>query len=452
MAELTLNHEPMFPRKALLRLIIPLVIEQLLAVTIGMADTVMVTSTGEAAVSGISLVDSINILLIQIFSALATGGAVVAAQYLGRREHQMANQAAKQLIYASTGVALVVTLFSLLLRNWILRLVFGNIDPEVMANAQTYFWLSALSYPFLALYNAGAALFRAMGNSKVSMLTSLVMNLVNICGNAMLIYGFGWGVAGAGAASLVSRALGAVVMTVLICKPRNVIHTDQLWRITFKPQMVRNILRLGIPNGLENGMFQVGKLIVQGLVATLGTASIAANAIANSLTSLAIIPGAAIGMGMVTVVSQCVGARDYDQAMGYTKKLMGITYLATGGLNLFVFLLAGPLVGLFNLSEAAATLATQVVRTYSAFCIFIWPAAFTMPNALRAAGDAKFTMTVSVFSMWLFRVGCCYLMIQLFHIGLMGAWYAMYIDWIFRAIVFFIRLRSGKWKSAKVID
>ena len=248
-----------FSNQALLRLLVPLVIEQLLAVTIGMADTVMVTSVGEAAVSGISLVDSINILFIQVFSALAAGGAIVTAQYLGRQEHQNACIAAKQLLYATTALAVMIMAVALIFHRFLLRLVFGNIEPTVMENAIIYFKLSAVSYPFLAIYNAGAALFRSMGNSKVSTLVSFLMNVVNIGGNAILIYGFHWGVAGAATASLVSRAMAAVIMLVLVCHKNNPIHIEKVWKLELRFDMIRRILKIGVPNGVENGMFQIGK-------------------------------------------------------------------------------------------------------------------------------------------------------------------------------------------------
>lgn len=443
---------PLFTRQALLRLIIPLVVEQLLAVTIGMADTVMVTSVGEAAVSGISLVDSINILLINIFSALATGGAVIAAQYLGRRDRRNACTAAKQLLYATFALALLIMVVSLLFRNWILRVIFGSIEADVMRNAQTYFWLSALSYPFLAIYNSGAALFRSMGNSKVSMFTSLLMNIVNISGNALLIFVFHWGVAGAATASLVSRALGAVLMLLLIRNHNNEIYIHHLLQFRLNLGMVKSILKIGVPGGIENSMFQIGKLLVQGLIATLGTSAIAANAIANNVSALANVPGSAVGLGLVTVVGQCVGARDYDQAMGYTKKLTGVTYVAMGALNILIFCFCGPLVHLFHLTPEAAAMAVQVLRYFAIASMVIWPLAFATPNALRAAGDAKFTMTVSMLSMWIFRIGFSYLLVNVVHMGLLGVWVAMFIDWIARSIVFTWRLISGRWKSIQVIE
>lgn len=449
--EPALGCRPLFTARSLRLLIVPLMVEQFLAVTIGMADTVMVASVGEAAVSGISLVDSINILLIQVFSALATGGAVVASQYIGRGERENACSAAKQLIYAIFIMATIIAVLSLVFCKTLLHGVFGSIEPAVMQNAETYFVLSALSYPFLALYNGGAALFRSMGNSKISMFTSLMMNVVNISGNAILIYGFGWGVEGAATASLVSRALGAIVIITLVTRKALPVHVQRLWKPELRPQMLRAILGIGLPNGMENGMFQIGKLIVQRLIALLGTAAIAANAIANTVASISNIPGSAIGLAMITVIGQCVGARDYDQAVGYARKLMKVTYLATGALNLLIIVLIGPLVNAFGLSAAAGAGAREVLYLCTICAIFIWPLAFVLPNVLRAAGDAKFTMLVSMFSMWTFRIGFSYVLVMGFQMGLLGVWVAMIIDWAVRSAIFTTRFLRGKWKRARVI-
>ncbi len=441
----------MFSRKDLLRLIIPLIIEQILAVTIGMADTIMVSSVGEAAVSGISLVDTINVLLINIFSALATGGAVVASQYLGRGDQENACKAAKQLVYTITAGALALTIIALVFRKPIIRFAFGSIEPDVMRNADTYLLLSAISYPFLAIYNGGAALYRSMNNSKISMLVSLLMNIINICGNAILIYIFDMGVAGAGTASFFSRAIAAVIMLVLLHKQSSPIHINRIYSPEFHPQMVKNILRIGVPNGLENGMFQIGKVLVQSLIASFGTISIAANAVANNFASIEVLPGSAIGLAMITVVGQCVGAKDYGQAKAYTVKLMKITYLTMGALNVLVLLLLNPLVNFYNLSPETSVLAKQLLIYHSICCIIIWPSSFTLPNSLRAANDVKFTMILSIISMWLCRIALSYLLASSFGLGVLGVWIAMTADWLVRATGFIWRFASGKWKHRQLI-
>ena len=273
----------MFSRKDLQRLIIPLIVEQFLSITIGMADTVMVSVCGEAAVSGVSLVDAINILMINIFSALATGGAIVSSQYIGREDLGKACEAAKQLVLAVFVLSTAIGAIFVFGGPQVLGLLYHDIEADVMASAESYFFLTALSYPFIALYNAGAALFRAMGNSKVSMTISIVMNCINIGGNALFIFGFDMGAAGAALATLISRIVGAVFILVLLRRSTNIIHIDSYLRLGLHPGMIKNILEIGIPNGLENGMFQLGKIIVQGMIASYGTAAIAANAVCNSI-------------------------------------------------------------------------------------------------------------------------------------------------------------------------
>ena len=441
----------MFTRQQLIRLILPLAGEQLLAVTIGLTDTIMVANVGEAAVSGISIIDAINVLLIQIFSALATGGAVVAAQYIGKGDRKEGCIAAKQLLYAITFLAAVAMTICLIFRIQIIHLVYGELDPEVMKNAQIYFFFTSMSFPFLAIYNAGAALFRAMGNSKISMLVSLIDNVVHIGTNAVLIYGCGWGAQGAAVATLSARILAATAMFILICRPVNLIYIDHPFRFCFLPAMVRRILHIGVPNGLENGMFQIGKLIVQRLITTFGTSAIAANAVAGSISCVANIPGNACSLTIITVVGQCLGAGDYEQAQHYTKRLMRTAYISMGTLNLILLVTSRIVVDVYNLDPIASASAIQILQIFAFCSATIWIPSFVLPNALRAAGDVRFTMLTSTISMWLFRIGFCFILTKVFHFGVQGVWGAMYIDWFVRMIVFTIRYRSGKWKTKKVI-
>lgn len=441
----------MFTAKDLRKLSLPLIVEQFLAVTIGMADTIMVASTGEAAMSSVSLVDAINILLINIFSALATGGAIVASQYLGREDNKRANVAAKQLLLVTTAMSVFIMAVCLIGRNPILDLIFGKIEPEVMDNCRVYFFWSALSYPFLAVYNAGAALYRSMGNSKVSMLTSTLMNAINIAGNALLIFGFHMGVAGAAIASLFARMVGAVLITCLLRFKPHVIQLEAVFKLDFQPEMIKNILKFGVPTGLENGMFQIGRLMTQGLVATFGLTATTANAIGMSLSAFPQIPGTAIGLAMVTVVGQCIGARRQEEAKRYTLKLTGLAYLAMGALNLVMLALLPVVIGIYNPSPATAALARELMLYCIACTILLWPASFVLPNGLRAAGDVRFTMTVSIVSMWAFRIGFSYLLAKGLQMGVLGVWIAMTIDWAFRILCFAIRFFRGKWMNKQLI-
>ena len=446
--------QPLFSRNALVRLIIPLIIEQLLLMTVGMADTVMVTTAGEAAVSGVSLVDNINTLIIQIFSALSTGGAVVVSQYLGRQEVEQAKTASKQLLYTMCAVSLLLMTAALLFRQHILSLIFGRVEADVMTSALIYFLLTAAAYPFMGIYNAGAALFRAMGNSKVSMFCSLIINFINIAVNAIFIFGFHFGAAGAGIGTLVSRIAAAVIIMTLLNHPDHLVRVDGLLRFQLNGGMIKRILFIGIPNGLENGMFQAGKLMVLNLITTFGTSAVAANAIANSVAGVVNVPGMALGLAIITVVGRCMGAGATDQAVTYTKRLVGVCYLFMLVMSTGMFFLADFLVSLFNLSPEAVGMAAQVLRICAVGNVIFWPMSFTLPNSLRAAGDAVFTMMVSLCSMFACRVALSYVLACSWglNLGLAGVWLAMVADWIVRSFLFLLRYWRGSWKKIKVIE
>lgn len=441
----------LFSREDLKKLMVPLVIEQTLAISIGLFDTLMVSSCGEAAVSGVSLVDSISVLLIQILSALATGGAVVCSQYLGKKMPKQAKLSAGQLIFIMLVVSGAVMALVLCAHRFLLRAIFGQIEADVMANAEIYFLISAISYPFLGIYNAGAALFRAIGNSKISMYTSLVMNLVNICGNAVLIFGFGLGVLGAGTATLFARVISALVMLVLLIRKDNPLCIAEPGCMRPQREVIGKILKIGIPSGVENGMFQIGKLLVSSLTATFGTAAIAANAVANSVAGFANIPGSAIGLAMVTVIGRCIGAGEKEQAKYYSRLLLRLAYIGMALSNVLLFVSVRPLVSCFALSQTASAIAVQLLTSFAVCAIVIWPLSFTLPNALRAAGDAGYTMGISVFSMWVFRVASSYFFAGTLRLGVLGVWIAMYVDWAFRSLLFVLRYRSGKWMEKRVV-
>ncbi|WP_087066208.1 MATE family efflux transporter [Intestinibacillus massiliensis] len=440
----------MFSGTDLRRLIVPLVIEQVLAVTVGMADVIMVSSVGEAAVSGVSLVDMVNVLIINVFAALATGGAVVSAQLIGAKERERACHSAKQLLLIVSVISAVVMALCLLFRTPLLRLLFGQIDPDVMRNARVYFLLSALSYPFLAVYNASAALFRAQGNSRISMQVSIVINVLNIGGNALFIYGMAMGAAGAALSSLISRALGAVIMTALLRRPGNLVSIGRGG--SFRPDgaMIGRILNIGIPNGLENSMFQLGKILVVGIIAAFGTTQIAANAVANNFDALGCLPGQALSLAIITVVGQCVGAQDYEQARYYAKKLMKLAYLIMAALNIVILASLPLTLRAYNLSPDTMKLAMILIFIHDGSAILLWPAAFTLPNVLRAANDVRFAMAVSIFSMWVFRCVFGFILGSWLGWGAIGVWVAMIMDWIFRASLFVWRYLSGRWTRHKI--
>ena len=310
-----------FTKADLRRLIVPLVIEQLLSITVGLSDSLMVSQVGEAAISAVSLVDTVNVLLVNAFASLATGGAVITGQYLGRREVGKAGHSAQQLLLFMAEVSLAVMVLFYLGKGFVLNVVFGQVEADVAAYANTYYMIVEASIPFLALYSAGAALFRVMGNSGTSMWVSTAMNAINVVGNGLLIFVFHRGVEGVAIPTLVSRIFAAAAMLVLL---RRLNLPIQVERFTFRHDrfVVKNILHFGVPNGIEGSMFQLGKILLLSTVSVLGTASVAANAIGNTLASFQVVPGTALGLAIVTVVSRCAGASEYDRARYYTKKMM----------------------------------------------------------------------------------------------------------------------------------
>lgn len=439
----------LFTNKDLKKLIIPLIIEQFLTVLVGMADTVMVSQTGEAAISAVSLVDTVNVLLINIFAALATGGAVVAGQFLGHKNRQEACSVANQLLLFATIASTAIMGLTIGFHNILLHRVFGKISSDVMSAARIYLLITALSIPFIAIYNAGAALFRAMGNSRITMIVTFIMNAVNVAGNAILIFGFHMGVAGVAIPTTVSRMIAAAVIVAMLFNEKRDITLKGHFKIKLDGKIIKKILYIGVPNGLENSMFQLGKIVVLSLVATFGTSAIAANAVGNTIAMFQIIPGMAIGMAMVSVTAQCVGAQDYDQVRYYNKKLLKIAYSAMILVNVIVIAILPFLIKLYNLGTEAAGI-TRWIITFHAICAcLIWPLSFSIPNTLRAANDVKFCLVLSVISMWAVRIAPSYILAGNLGLGVKGVWIAMVMDWCVRAVFFAIHYKREKWIPEK---
>ena len=434
-----------FTARDLRALIVPLIIEQLLAITVGLADSIMVAQVGEAAMSAVSLVDTVNVLLVNAFSALATGGAVIVGQYLGRREPDRAGHAGTQLMLFMAEISLLITAVIYLGKGFVLGVVFGQVEADVAAYADLYYMIVESSIPFLAVYSAGAALFRVQGNSRISMWVSLLMNAINVVGNAVLIFGVKMGVAGVAIPTLVSRGVAAVVVTVLLSRPGFALRLEK-FSLRHDGRIFRHILRFGIPNGLESSMFQLGKILLLSTVSALGTASVAANAIGNTVCNFQIIPGSAIGLAMVTVVSRCVGAGSYEKARYYTKKLLKYTYLFMSVTILASLALLPLILKLYHVSAEAERVARIIVWMHGLVGIPLWPLAFTLPNALRAAGDTRFTLVASTVSMWTMRVGLGILMGSFWGMGVLGIWIAMLVDWVVRILFFLPRFRGHKWE------
>lgn len=440
-----------YSNRALKRLLVPLVIEQVLVMLVGMVDTVMVASAGEAAVSGVALVDMVNYLIITVMAALTTGGSVIISQYAGSRQPEQAERSAGQLMTVTLLLSAAILAVCLLGRDAILRLFFGSVEADVMAAAQTYFMITACSFPFLGIYDAGAALYRVMGKTSVTMYVSLAMNVINVIGDFIGVSVLHAGVAGVAVPTLLSRAFAAVVMTRLAFRRQNSIPLYWHHILMWDTPVVRRILCIAVPNGVENGLFALGKVLVTSIVAGFGTVQIAANGVANSVDQIAVIVVNAVNLAMVPVVGQCVGASDYTQAAHYTKKLMKISYISTAVLGLAVCVLLPVLLPLYGLSADTLRLAALLIVLHNALALLLHPTSFNLANILRAAGDARFTMIVGICSMIVFRLGSALLFGKLLRLRIVGVWIAMGMDWLARSIAFTIRYKSGKWKEKRAI-
>ncbi len=437
----------LYSNKDLKKLILPLVLEQFLAILVGMVDTVMISGVGEAAVSGVSLVDNINILVINITAAMATGGAVVAGHFLGQKDSESAGKAAWQLILFSSAASVVIFLMLVAFHRSLLYAIFGNVEAEVMSSAVTYLLITAISIVPLAVYNSCAALFRAMNGAKTTLMISILMNAINVVGNAILIFGAGMGVAGAAIATTVSRTVAAIAIFGMMFQTDRQIHIKGRvdWHINVR--LIKKILYIGIPNGVENSLFQLGKILLLSLISTFGTYAMAANAVCNTLAGFNILPGQAIGLALVSVAAVCIGAGDFEQARYYTKKLMLIAVISIAALSAVLIGFSPWIMKVYHLSPETEQLAIQVIRYHAVLAMLIWVPSFTLPNTLRAAGDVVWTMFIAIGSMWVFRIGASYVFHNNFHMGLLGVWVAMTIDWAFRSICYCLRYRGHKWEK-----
>lgn len=437
-----------FSNRDLGKLILPLVIEQALAMLVGFLDAVMVSSLGEAPGSGVSLVDMINNLIFSLFAALATGGAVVASQFMGSGKEEDARKTASQLIVVALVISALTMAVSLVFNQAIIRLFFGKIEADVMEACVDYFYVTACSFPFLGVYNACAALFRTMGKSSITMIISLISNVFNFIGNYILIYIVKWGVAGAAFSTLIARGIAMVLILVCLTSRKNVIYLS--FRGKFRPNvsLIKRILYIGIPSGVENSLFQLGRVLVVSFVTGYGTAQIAANAVGNTICGIACVAGQAMGLAMVTVVGQCVGEGDEEQLRYYIRKMMGIAYLLHGVLNVILILLLPLILKLYTgYTQETLDLSYQLIMLHCISGILIWPISFVFPNALRAANDVTFTMVVAVASMAVFRISFSYILGTVFEWNVFGVWIAMIVDWVCRSLCFFFRYRSNAWKK-----
>ena len=441
----------LFPRRALWMLLIPLIIEQMLNSLMGMVDTLMVSRVGAEAISAVSLVDSINNLVLQVFAAMAAGAAIICSQYLGRKDEKGCNDAAKQIVLTVVVISSVIMIIGVGFRKPLLHLIFGSVEEAVMTNAQMYFLITALSYPFIALFQAGAAFYRACGNSKFTMKTALIANVANIVGNTLFIFILQMGAAGAAISTLISRALCAFVVFYALRKPGYAIQLKNYFSIRPDLNLIVKILAIGVPSGIENGMFQFGKLAIQSTVSSLGTAAIAAQAMTIIFENVNGMAAVGIGIGLMTVVGQSIGAGRQEEAKYYIVKLAGYAEVAMIISCILVYIAARPVTVLAGMSEESTALCIQMIIAITIVKPLLWVPSFTPPNGLRAAGDVRFSMITATLTMWLCRVALSIFLMRVVKTGPIGVWYGMFADWGVRGVIFTIRFVRGKWLRFKVI-
>ncbi|MBR2937746.1 MAG: MATE family efflux transporter [Oscillospiraceae bacterium] len=443
----------MFTNKALVTMTIPIILDALLAIVAGMVDSAMVSSAGEAAVSAVSLVDSVNLLFISAFSGMAVGGSVVTSQYVGKRDYRHASVSANQLLYLSTAVALVFMTLLLCAREGVLRLVYGNIDADVFQNASTYFLFTLLGYPFFAMGASSAAVLRSMGKNRQAVTITVLYNILNVIGNAVLIYGFHLGVAGAAISTTVSRMVYAAVGMWLAHNKALPAHFEGLLKFRLDMDVIRRVFKTGVTNGMEGSMFHIGKILLSSLVASFGTVTIAANSVANTLNNVGWVIVGGFGTVLLPVVGQCIGAGEEAQAKTNAKKLFTAatvaTYLLFGG----VFLLRHQLVRLFDFNQEALQVCAYYTGVYAVLSMgSVYSFSFVPIQAFRAAGDIRYTTVLGLASMFGFRVALSYILNAIFpQLGLMSVCIGMWADWMFRSVMNVIHFLSGKWVRKRLV-
>ena len=450
---MTRTEKPLFSNQRLTKIIIPLLLEQYLAILVGLADTVMVSSVGEDAVSGVSLVNNLSAVMLNLFTALAAGGGIVTSQFIGAKRSDDAQRSTGQVITMSMIVSIAIMSLCLIFSTPLLRLFFGDITPEVMKAASTYFFYNALSFPFIALYSAFSAILRADGNTKTAFYVSMVRNVVNIGGNALCIYVLGMGVAGVAIPTAFSRLVGAACMGIAVSKNRYPLHPRKQDIIQIQPKLMLRMLKVGLPTAVENSIFQLGRVVTLSMISGFGTYQIAANSTANHLTNMTVATITALSVAGMTVVGQCIGAQDFKQTNRNVFKLLALGYIGQIVLNSILLIWRYPFIGIFqNLSPETVELAADLLCIHLPCAMAIYPLSFLLPSFLRAASDSAFPMYTSISTMLIFRLGLSLVLCVNLGWGAKGVWWAMIVDWVFRSALFSWRWLSGAWKKKFTLD
>ena len=437
-------------------MILPMIIQQVLAISVSTINSVMIARAGEAAISGILLVGSLDAVLVIAFSSLVTGGTVTISHAVSHGNKSYARECVKQLFYVSTGIALVIAVAVGIFREPMLNALYGSAEASVLEHANDYLAVMVISFPFLAIYSSGVAVFRVMGNTVIAMWLSFGASVLNVVCNLLFISTLHMGAEGAALSTLIGRILSAVIITGLLCNRRNEIYLEKLFYYRPDWGVIKKMLRIGVPHGVESSMFEFGRLVTQVLISTLGTTVIAANSVANTLASYLYLPSNAIDNAVITVVGRCYGAREVEQVKKYSRMLLLWAYICMWVVSGVLILFGKPIVGLYNLTETGTEIVLKLTVFHCICTSLIRPLGFTLPSVFKATGDVKFTMVVSTVSMWVVRIGLAYILalenisilgmsIPGLGMGIMGVWVAMVIDWGIRALLYSARYVKGTW-------
>ena len=440
-----------FSNAALKAMIVPLLIEQLLQVVVGLADTMMVSYAGEAVVAGVGLDTMVYTIFIYLFTAVSAGGAVVVSQYIGSRERDSADLAASQIFHLAGVLSMVCMALMVIFGSELLMAMYPSTEPTTMEACKTYMRIVALSFPANALYNAGAAVYRSMGKTRTTMWVSLAANLINVIGNAIGIFVFHAGAAGVAWPTTISWYVAAIVMTMLCMKNQEGVAVQPGQILKPEVAMARRILGVAIPNSIENTLFQAAKVVLGMLVATFGTSQIAANTTGQTFWSVAACMGMSMGTVFITVVGQCVGAGDTEAAEWYIHKLTRLSLVLATVWNIVVMVLTPILLPLYDLSDETKRLILIIVAIHNLFSALVQPFSGPLSSGLRAAGDVKFTMWASIFATVVCRTFLSFVLAKWLGMGVIGIALAMVLDWCIKAVLDIWRFRSGKWKNYRII-
>jgi len=438
--------------RQVIAIIIPLFFDQLFNGIISMLNTAMISSSGTAAVAAVSMVDSLNVIMLNIFIGIATGGTVIVAQYYGAGKAESVTKAAGNAVAAVIFSAVIISIVLTGFHDSVLTLLFKSAEPDVFANAKIYLIGSALSYPFVSVIDAISGVLRGIGNSKSYFWLSLIKNGSNLLFNIIFLKIFNFGIIGLILSIILSRFLGmcCAFIYIRLLNRQIVLHFRDLLKIDCK--MLRRIMFIGIPSAGEQVFFNAGKLITQSFIVTMGTGALAINAICNSLMVLMETGGLGLSLAIVTVVGISLGHGDYKSAKKYVRVFLILGSISVALTCLIMLPLLSPLIGFFSPEPQLLPEIMRICYICSVTTPLFWCLSFVSPAALRAAGDGRFVLVSSLISMWTLRVVLGYVLGIVFKLGILGVWLAMFIEWVLRGLMYNIRLMGKKWLSHKLID